>query len=147
MRLRLLKTLAAFAGFAFLLHFVWEMLQAPLYSSARDLPHVQGIWICARAAIGDVGIALSAYACAAATQRASLWVLRPRAEGWLAYLVFGLLVTVAFEYLGTGLLQRWAYGTAMPTLPVLGTGMSPVLQWLLVPPLAVWLTARHLRRV
>jgi hypothetical protein len=141
--LRLFRVLAAFAGFSFLLHFVWEMLQAPLYSSARDLPHVQGIWICTRAAIGDVGIALSAYACAAAAQRTSLWVMRPRPEGWSAYLVFGLLVTVAFEHLGTGALQRWAYGGAMPTLPVLGTGLAPVLQWLLVPPLAAWLTARQ----
>ncbi|WP_205527550.1 hypothetical protein [Halomonas sp. JS92-SW72] len=32
----------------------------------------------------------------------------------------------------------------MPTLPLLGTGLAPLLQWLLLPPLIVWLARRQL---
>jgi hypothetical protein len=32
--------------------------------------------------------------------------------------------------------RSWAYASAMPVLPWTGTGLSPVLQWLVVPGLA-----------
>jgi hypothetical protein len=139
------EAIAAYAGFSFLLHFVWEMLQAPLFSGMRTIGHEQAIWICTRATAGDVSLALAAYGCAALAQRDTFWVVRPAARGWLAYLLPGLAVTLLFEYLGTGPLERWAYGNRMPTLPVVGTGLSPFLQWLVLPPLAAWLTARDVR--
>jgi hypothetical protein len=40
---------------------------------------------------------------------------------------------VAQEHLATGVLNRWQYADAMPVVPVLGTGLAPVLQWLLLP--------------
>jgi hypothetical protein len=121
------------------------MLQSPLYSNLRDASHPEAVWTCTRATVGDVGTALAAYASGALAQRDRLWILHPRARGWLAYLLAGLALTVVFEYLGTGPLRRWMYGPQMLTLPILGTGLSPLLQWLLMPPLAVWLTRRHSR--
>ncbi|WP_162899861.1 hypothetical protein [Halomonas sp. JS92-SW72] len=44
----------------------------------------------------------------------------------------------------TVLQDRWQYGELMPTLPLLGTGLAPLLQWLLLPPLIVWLARRQL---
>jgi hypothetical protein len=32
----------------------------------------------------------------------------------------------------------------MPTLPILGTGLIPAFQWLLLPPVIVWLVRRQL---
>jgi hypothetical protein len=143
---RLLATLAAFAGFSFLLHFAWEILQAPLYSGMRDLPHARATWICMRATFGDIAIALCAYATAALAQRDPAWIVQAKARAWLVYLLTGLIITLVLEYLGTGPLGRWAYATQMWKLPGLGIGTSPLLQWLLLPPLAAWLTARHARR-
>ena len=144
-RAQLLAVLAAFAGFAFLLHFVWEMLQSPLYTNLRGASHEEAVWICTRAALGDVGIGLAAYAAGALAQRDRVWIVHPRARGWLAYLLAGVATTLVLEYLGTGSLQRWTYDPNMLTLPLLGTGLSPLLQWLLVPPLGAWLTRRHSR--
>ena len=144
-RVRLAAVLAAFAGFSFLLHFVWEMLQSPLYVSLRDASHSKAVWICTQAAVGDVGMALAAYASGAVAQRDRLWILHPRARGWFGFLLAGLTITVLFEYLGTGPLRRWTYGPQMLTLPILGTGLSPLTQWVVLPPLAAWLTARHSR--
>ena len=121
------------------------MLQSPLYSSLRDASHPEAVWMCTRATVGDVATGLAAYASGALAQRDRLWILHPRARGWLAYLLAGLAITVVFEALGTGPLRRWTYGPQMLTLPILGTGLSPLLQWLLIPPLAVWLTRRHSR--
>lgn len=140
---RFATILAAYVLFSFLLHFVWEMLQSPLYDSLRNLPHAEAVQVCALATLGDVGIALVAYVGAALVQRAHLWILDPRIATWVIYLIIGLAITVLFEYLATGTLQRWTYSDQMSRLPVLGTGVSPLLQWLVVPSIVLWLTRQH----
>lgn len=44
----------------------------------------------------------------------------------------------------TRVLNLWQYTEAIPTLPLLGTGLSPLLQWSLLPPLVLWLVRRQL---
>ncbi len=56
----------------------------------------------------------------------------------------GLVITIILEALATGPLERWSYTSSMPTLPVLGTGLLPLLQWILLPPLTLWFVRRQL---
>jgi hypothetical protein len=142
---RLVPALAAFAGFSFLLHFAWEMLQSTLYAGLPAAPHAAAVWVCTRATVGDVVLALVAYASAAAAQRQPVWIVQPRALGWTTYMAVGVTLTVVLEHLATQVLGRWSYGPGMLTLPGLQLGLAPLLQWLLVPPLTAWLTASHLR--
>lgn len=46
------------------------------------------------------------------------------------------------EWLSTQVLHSWAYGPAMPVVPGLRVGLSPVLQWLVVPLVVIWFTRR-----
>ena len=55
-----------------------------------------------------------------------------------AAVAIATIYTVYSEWLNTIVRKSWAYADAMPLLPWLGTGLSPLLQWLLVPPLAYW---------
>lgn len=49
----------------------------------------------------------------------------------------------ADHHLNTVFRRAWAYSELMPTLPWLGTGLAPLLQWLLIPPLALsWTCGR-----
>jgi len=48
------------------------------------------------------------------------------------------------EGLATGSADRWQYAEVMPRLPILGTGLAPLGQWLVLPPIVLWLTRRHL---
>jgi len=41
--------------------------------------------------------------------------------------------------------QSWAYSPLMPVLPVTGTGLAPLLQWIVVPSTALVLT-RHVKQ-
>ena len=111
------------AFFSFLLHFVWEMWQAPFFAEMASTAHASEVLVCSRATLGDA----------------------PRAGEVLIYLGIGLTLTVVFEWLATGPLDRWEYGSEMPRLPILGTGLLPALQWIMVPPWALWITARQLR--
>jgi len=54
--------------------------------------------------------------------------------------LLGVGYTVASEWLNVVVRQTWAYTQAMPRLPPFGTGLSPVLQWLLLPGLALYVT-------
>lgn len=127
------------ACFSFLLHFLWEMLQVPLYADMARMAHWSGIVVCAKATAGDVVIALAAYATAAGFARTWHWrASRPHVA---TYLAMGVTITVVLEGLNVYVWHRWTYAPAMPL--VIGIGVSPLLQWVIVPPLALWLMQRH----
>lgn len=133
------------ALFAFLLHLVWELWQVPLFREIGDQPHWRGIKTCTRAAGGDAAISLAAFWATAALTHSRRWIARSRPGAVAVFIAVGLIVTIVVEWLSTRVLERWAYGENMPVLPLLGTGLAPVAQWLLIPPLVVWLARRQLR--
>ena len=55
----------------------------------------------------------------------------------------GIAYTLASEWGNVEVRRAWAYTPAMPRLPWIGTGLSPLAQWLLVPSLAFLLLQRR----
>lgn len=53
-------------------------------------------------------------------------------------IVFGVVLTVLLEWLNVYFLGTWAYSNLMPVMPLLDVGMSPLLQWVLVPVISLW---------
>lgn len=130
--------------FAFLLNFVWEFWQVPFY---RDLPsasHWEAIKACSLATVGDAVIALASFWVVAAVARSRAWLRSPSARQVLAFTLIGLVVTVIAEWGATNWLRWWTYADQMPTLPWIGTGLLPLLQWVILPPLVVWFVQRQL---
>ena len=54
----------------------------------------------------------------------------------LTAIVLGVAYTNLSEWLNVQILRRWSYTAAMPVLPLIGTGLTPLLQWVIVPGLA-----------
>lgn len=131
---------------SFLAHFAWELLQAPLFSSLNETEHFTGIVICLRATLGDVGIALAAFWCAAIFGGGRNWVARPGRRALSLFFGVGLIATVGLEFVNIELLNRWSYAPNMPRLPVFGTGVAPLMQWLVVPALIFWYLSRLARQ-
>lgn len=131
------------AIFAFLLNFVWEMWQIPFYEDMVEKTHWAGVWLCSRATFGDVVIMLIAFWTVAAVARSRHWILTPTWGQLVGFIAMGVSITVGMEELSLQM-DRWAYGPLMPTLPILGTGLLPLLQWILLPPLVVWFVRRQL---
>lgn len=127
---------------SFLGHFSWELLQAPLFSSLNDTPHFAGILMCLRATFGDLAIALMAFWGTAAVAGRREWTRKPTARSVAVFLAIGLFATLGLEFANTTILNRWSYADEMPRLPVLGTGLAPILQWIIVPTLVTWYLAR-----
>jgi hypothetical protein len=109
-----------------------------------DLPHWLGVKACTQATIGDSGIALVAFWVTAMLARKRDWILQPRKPDIAIFITAGIVATIVLEDLATGVLARWVYDNTMPRLPVLGIGLLPLMQWLVVPPLVLWFTRRQI---
>lgn len=131
--IQMLKLFVVIFGVAFVLHFVWEMWQIPLYAGMVDANHGEAVWLCTKAAIGDAFMASGAYGLGAVTARRVDWLVSQATAPWIVYMASGLALTVALEYLATEVTGRWAYADTMPRIPVLKTGLLPVLQWIVLP--------------
>lgn len=123
------------------LNLVWEVLQLPLYTIWRDATAGEIAYAVAHCTAGDVGIGSGALLVALA-------VVRPGPPPtWSVARIGGLTTALAVaytmysEWLNTSVRQAWAYSELMPVLPVTGTGLSPLAQWLVIPTLALLLSS------
>jgi hypothetical protein len=138
----------ALASFAFLLNFPWEIIQSPLFEGMASMPHGDALRYCTRAAFGDAGIMLVAFwIVAAASSRGRGWMLISGIMPIAIFTIIGVLITTAIEVLATSgrWLEGWTYSAAMPVLWGTNVGLVPVLQWIILPPVAVLLARRQLR--
>ena len=132
---------AALATVSAVLNFIWEMVVMPAYETRSTSAAGIGITMCLVATLGDVGITLGSHAVATmtATRR---WLLRPSLASLATYLAVGVVLTIAFEYVNVYVLHRWSYAPRMWT--VVGIGLLPVVQWLVLPPIVLMVARRQL---
>ena len=78
-------------------------------------------------------IALSAIVLALLLFGNSEWPRLGAGRVLLAVLAFGIGYTIFSEWLNIVVRQAWAYRDLMPVIPVIDTGLSPFMQWLVVP--------------
>lgn len=128
--------IAAWGG---LLNAVWEFLQSPLYADWDEGAwHV--IWTRLHCTGGDVLILLGAFWATALVFGTRRWIARQGIGAWVLFMLLGLGYTIFSEIFNTQIVRSWEYAPAMPT--VFGLGLTPMLQWLIVPPIVLSL-ARH----
>ncbi|MCY7322286.1 MAG: hypothetical protein LH660_10940 [Phormidesmis sp. CAN_BIN36] len=130
--------------FSLLLNFFWEIQQMPFYQLPSEFSCFDMIRNCTFATIGDVGISLLAFWVVAALAKSRQWFHQPWRSQLTSFIFVGVITTVVFEALAIGVLKLWAYAAFMPTLPFLGSGLLPLLQWLLLPPILIWFVKRQL---
>jgi hypothetical protein len=129
----------------FFLHFVWEMWQVPLYVGMAEADHWSAVLQCTLATIGDGFIALIAYSISAFIARDKYWLHKGSVSTWAVFIISGLAITVLLEVFATNVYGRWQYSELMPIVPVINVGLSPLLQWLMIPPITIWISAVVLR--
>ena len=136
--------------FALLLNYPWEFLQAPFFQEMPGATHWEAVKVCTRAAFGDSVIMLIAYCSVAVAVSDRWWIQAPSRTQMLGFIAAGVAITVAIEHFAirsTLPAWGWRYADTMPTLPVVGVGLTPLLQWILLPPLAIWFVRRQLKAV
>jgi hypothetical protein len=119
------------------LNLAWEIAQLPLYTIWTLAPNEEIAWAVVHCTLGDVLIAGSALAIG--------WFVTgsPKPSHGIPLrlvvvaVVLGLAITVFSEWRATRVTHAWAYSSWMPLLPWIGLGLTPILQWIVVPPIAM----------
>ena len=132
-----LAALRAYLGATAALDLLWETAHLPLYGIGRTGTTAQMAFAVAHCTMGDVLIALAALAGALVSVGDYAWPGRDSVRIAVLTVLIGLAYTVFSEYRNVEEFQNWTYSAFMPRLPPLGTGLSPILQWLVVPTAAL----------
>ena len=124
-----------------ILNTVWEIAQLSLYTLWEEgsLPSIA--YAVLHCTLGDVAIGTLALVFALIATRAGSvpsWSLR---KVGLIAVIAAVGYTVFSEWMNTVARAGWEYSALMPLLRFgeLEIGLSPLLQWVVIPPLALWL--------
>lgn len=120
------------------MHLAWEILQLPLYTIYAS-PLRTRAWAVLHCTAGDILIAIGALVAALLLAGDRAWPARRFYPVAALALPFGLAYTIYSEWLNVSVRGAWAYAAAMPTSPISGfdLGVTPVLQWIIVPAAAL----------
>lgn len=120
----------------------WEFAQLPLYTIWHEGSAGEILFAVMHCTGGDILIASMVLLGALIVAGNARWPdARFRPVAAIA-IVSGLAYTVFSEWLNTELRGSWAYTALMPQLPLIGSGVSPLAQWIVVPLAAFWWARR-----
>lgn len=128
----------------FVLNFTWEIIQMPLYnSSSFDINHMA---FCALGSVADAVMILFLYFGFAFIFKNPLWIQHLKWQRILIVILTGGIGAALSEirHLSLG---NWAYSDSMPNIPVINIGLSPVLQFMILPLIIYLLSFYSLKRM
>lgn len=125
-----LRRYIVFAGVA---HLLWEFAHLPLYTiwltgTAGDL-----VFAVVHCTGGDILITISTLVLALLLLGAADWPQVRAGRVLAATILFGVGYTIFSEWLNIEVREAWAYRDLMPVIPLIDAGLSPVLQWVVIP--------------
>ena len=123
------------SALAFVLNLTWEIAHVRLYTIWAAGDGMSVAWALLHCSLGDVLIALAMFALAGIVVWRADWpVSRPWAGSAIA--VIGAVGFTAWsEWYNVYRIGSWGYTASMPM--IFGIGLSPLLQWLILPPVMV----------
>ncbi|NNK18790.1 MAG: hypothetical protein HKP49_06515 [Maribacter sp.] len=115
---------------AFALNFVWELVQGPLYEGFEyDLKHIS---FCALASVADMLMVFILFFVFGLIHKNVFWIKNTDVNVVLLLAFVGFSGAILAEVLHT-MRGDWSYTETMPLLPVVDVGISPVLQFTILP--------------
>ena len=126
---------------AFVLNFSWELMQMPLYDNSSFI--INHITFCALGSGADAIMVLLIYFGLAVIFKNPLWIYPLKWQRVVLVILIGGIGAILSEirHLSLG---NWAYSDLMPLIPVLNVGLSPVLQFMILPTFIYIVSAKFL---
>jgi hypothetical protein len=130
------------------LNLLWEVLQLPLFTIWSTGTLSERAFAVVHCTGGDLLIALVSLVAALIGMWAVDW---PQQRFWrvaILAIALGIAYTAFSEWLNVYVRKSWAYSHWMPTVTVAGVriGLSPLLQWAIVPTIAFLAAQSVVRR-
>jgi hypothetical protein len=115
-----------------LLSLAWEILQLPLYTLWNEKPWGWIVLSALHCSAGDILIGVLSLITALVICRAGKPHQWPRTKLLLICILVSIIYTIFSEQINL-VNASWAYSLWMPIVPYLNIGLSPLLQWVVVP--------------
>ncbi len=139
-----LLPLGVFIAATFLFHGVWEHAHIVLYTGYDAMKGFVPVWILAT--LGDILYTLIIVGIISLIKRNLDWFRDANRYDLFAAALLGFVLALMVEYKGL-YLGRWSYLPAMPIVPLLNVGLSPLLQMTILTPLSLFVTKTLIQRI
>ena len=121
------------------LELLWEVAQFPLYTVWQEGDWSYILYGLAHCTLGDLLILLVTYWVVSLLNRSRYWYLSNILVSGFLFTLLSLGYTIYSEIMNVSIKGTWNYTELMPIVPVIEIGGMPFLQWVLVPPVVLWL--------
>jgi hypothetical protein len=133
-----LRALRRYLLFIALCNLLWELVQMPGYADWHEASWKWIAFIALMGTLGDILIAATSLVLVLVIIGDESWPA-PRSSYWrvaMLAIVGGVVYTTYSEWRHAVVLHHWRYSVRMPLVPIVGVGLFPLLQWIVIPPLA-----------
>lgn len=137
-----LRALRRYMTAVALANLLWEFAHMPLYTLWETGTASEIAFAALHCTGGDVLIALASVMLALFLAGRASWPQSGNRRIVAITVVLGLSYTLFSEWLNIEIRQSWAYRDLMPVIPLVDAGLTPVLQWIIVPLAAFWWALR-----
>jgi hypothetical protein len=129
-------------SWSFFLNFFWEVVQTYFYTM-KDSAFGTMIYGWIHCTLGDVVITLGSFWLVSIVSHNRRWFLRLNRVNFVGFIMVGIIYTFLSEWLNVNIFKSWGYNESMPIIPLIKVGLTPFLQWMVIPPVAILLVRHH----
>ena len=112
---------------------LWEFAHLPLYTLWETGSTSEVVFAALHCTGGDILIGLSSVMLALFLVGSATWPSARSRRVVLFTILIGLFYTLFSEWLNIEVREAWAYRDIMPVVPGIDAGLSPVMQWIVIP--------------
>jgi hypothetical protein len=136
--------------FAFLIHFVYEVWQSPYFEFYQMPSLADKINYITHCTVGDGVITVICYWIVSLLQHIPqsktlwnrYWILSPTWKSILLFISLGWIYTFLSEIYRVQIAKL--YGVSILIVPVIGISWLPLIQWVILPPITLFLARIHI---
>jgi len=133
----------ALCFFSFFLNFFWEVVQTYFYT-LKDSSFSEMLYGWLHCTLGDVMLTVGSFWLVSAASRDRKWFLNLNRLNFIGFIMVGVVYTVSSEWTNVHMFKSWGYNELMPIIPWVQMGLTPFLQWIVIPPIVILLVRHHL---
>lgn len=121
------------------LELLWEIAQFPLFTVWQEGEWSYILYGLAHCTLGDLLVLLVTYWVVAMLNHNRSWYQSNILPNGFLFTFLGLGYTIYSEIMNVNIKGNWDYTALMPIVPVIEIGGMPFMQWVLIPPVLLWL--------
>ncbi|MGL5918233.1 MAG: hypothetical protein ACRCYM_03205 [Cetobacterium sp.] len=130
-----------FLFLSFIFFGIWEFSQSFFYEN-EGLSISNLVYNRLHCTIGDIMILSSVLLIWSFIKYNFSWIQNPKLADYLGVTFLGILYTVFSEIHNVKILKSWSYSNLMPIIPIIDVGIVPIIQWLILPTLIIYLSKK-----